>query len=144
LSSIIISKATVAEHPAAQAFYGSVGYFSPIQATDNVLLAREGARIVGTVRLAYEHGHTVLRGMYIADDMHRKGVGTQLLKALEAEIGNADCYCLPTSGPLENFYGQIGFDRTPDAQAPPHLYERMLGYRQKDYPGSILMVRKGR
>jgi len=142
LSSIIISKATRAEHVAVQAFYASVGYFSAIQPTDTVLVAREEARIVGTVRLAYEHGHTVLRGMYIATDMHRKGLGTQLLQALTAEIGSADCYCLPNDW-LEGFYGQIGFTRVPDTQAPPHLYERTISYRN-EYPRTIVMLRKAR
>jgi len=142
LSEIIINKATVAEYPAAQEFYATVGYFSPIQSSDNVLIAREAGHIVGVVRLAYEQGHTIMRGMYIADNMQGKGIGTQLLHALTAEIGDTDCYCLPTDEGLVRFYSQIGFVRIPDKQAPPHLYERMMGYRAKEYPGSIVMMRK--
>jgi GNAT superfamily N-acetyltransferase len=139
---ITITKAAPSDYPAAQEFYASVGYFSPIQPSDTVLVVRSGERIVGAVRLAYEHGHTVLRGMYLAPDFQGKGVGSRLLKALAAEVGSADCYCLPTSDALEGFYGQVGFVKVPDTQAPPHLYERMIGYRKKDYPGSIVMLRK--
>ena len=51
--------------------------------------------VIGAVRLAAEHGVTVLRGMRVRSDLRRRGIGGQLLGRLDEALGPATCYCIP-------------------------------------------------
>jgi N-acetylglutamate synthase-like GNAT family acetyltransferase len=136
---IVIKQIDPAEHASAQEFYTRVGYLQPIKPEDIVFCAFENHRIVGIVRLAPEHDFLVLRGMQIASSRQRNGLGTEMIKVLEKKVDKL-CYCLPHAW-LENFYGQIGFKKIPDSEAPPHLYQRLIEGR-KIHPKLIVMKRE--
>jgi GNAT superfamily N-acetyltransferase len=135
----------IVENPTAQQlllvreFYTSVGYNTPIAANDKTIVVFLDATVVGVVRLAFEHDNYVLRGMQVARDYQGQGIGTMLLKALDAKIGTHICWCLP-HGWLEKFYGQVGFEVVEESRAPVFLQERIQTMRGK-YPDLIVMVK---
>ncbi|MDP3889534.1 MAG: GNAT family N-acetyltransferase [bacterium] len=123
----------------AQKFYKSVGYINQIVPTDKVLIALENNAIIGIVRLSYEEGTCTLRGMQIKHNYQRQGVGTALLKKLNILIGTDTCWCIPHDW-LENFYGQIGFQKITEKEAPLFLQKRIKEVR-KCYPYVMVMVK---
>lgn len=123
----------------AQAFYAAVGYAGKIADDCLVLAARLGGRIIGVVRLAPENGVVVLRGMMIAKEHQRRGIGTRMLRLLEPHLAGPDVYCLPHDW-LERFYGQAGFARIDPVNAPPHLQQRLLDQKSR-HPDLIVMAR---
>jgi N-acetylglutamate synthase-like GNAT family acetyltransferase len=133
-----ITFATEQEFQSAQDFYTSVGYTSSIHSNDTVLAASYNSKIIGVVRIAYEHNIPVLRGMMIAEEFQRKGIGTLMLKELETKI-KSNCFCLPHDW-LESFYGQIGFKKIQTQTAPNFLKERLEDNKKK-YPHLIIMQR---
>ncbi len=88
--------------PQSQEFYSSIGCFQKMHSTDVAVAAFDASEIVGLVRLANEHGRAILRGMIIAPEFQRKGIGSLVLTALEKRLSNDDCYCIP-HGWLEGF-----------------------------------------
>ena len=97
---------------------------------DIVMAAIDQGNIVGAVRLCTENGVLVLRGMQIADNWQRQGVGTAMLRKLDESIGERECFGIPYPH-LEKFYGQIGFQFIDIADAPAHLQARIQEYREK-------------
>jgi N-acetylglutamate synthase-like GNAT family acetyltransferase len=136
---IQIKKLSSDQRGVAQDFYAAVGYQLTVQPDDYVIAAYDGDRIVGIVRLSYDHDAITLRGMMVATDYQRKGVGTQLLQTLSTTIGGQICWCLPHDW-LEGFYEQIGFVKIDECSAPPFLQERITLGRQK-WPHMIVMVK---
>ena len=121
------------EHARARAAYEAWGYDGGVQPADTVFLAEEGERgeLVGVVRLTLEEGVRMLRGMQVAPEARRRGVGTRLLEALVARLGDADpCWCVPYDHLLA-FYGQGGFVEHALEGAPPFLVERIGRYRRE-------------
>lgn len=134
---IIISRAQPDELAKVRMFYTQVGYANTnnIKDTDLIFGAMSIIIFVGVVRLVREHNVNVLRGMQVHPDYQKKGIGSQLLLALEKEIPDT-CYCLAHEW-LENFYGKIGFKRIDDADLPAFLQQRLHKYRTTEYPTLI-------
>ena len=93
-------------------------------ADKQVFVAEDASGIVATGALADfgtppDHMYTVSQ-FYVRSDLHRRGIGRQLLDhltALAAEIG-VDALHVPSSRPAIRFYEQAGFavdDLQPDA-----------------------------
>ncbi len=91
---------------------------------DELVLEREGQRVIAALRLAPEGGTLVLRTMVVADDLRRGGVGTSLLERASRLIGERECFCLAWSY-LESFYARAGFARVAPSALPPFLLERL-------------------
>lgn len=126
-----IRVARASEHGRARAAYETWGYDGGVHPADVVLVAEEGAEggeLVGVVRLTLEEGTRMLRGMQVAPRAQRRGIGTALLHALVARLGDEPCYCVPY-GHLLAFYGQAGFVEQPLERAPGFLVERIARYR---------------
>lgn len=126
----------------AQGFYATVGYGGFITGDCVVFAAEEDGRIVGVVRLAPEHGVIVLRGMMIAPEHQRKGLGTRFLQFMAPHMADADVYAMPHDW-LEGFYGQAGFVKIDLADAPKHMQDRLNQHREK-HPDLIVMIRRRR
>ncbi|MBU6299547.1 MAG: GNAT family N-acetyltransferase [Alphaproteobacteria bacterium] len=124
----------------AQAFYATVGYFDAIADDCSVFAAQLDGRIIGVARLAPENGVMVLRGMMVAKQHQRNGVGARLLQFMAPRMAGSDVFCLP-HGWLEEFYGQVGFVKIDPSEAPEHLQERLTKQRPK-YPEMIIMARR--
>lgn len=126
---MIVRSAVPSEHLAILRFYERCGYRGGLSDSDDILVALDGAELVGVVRLCYEDGITVVRGMQVHPDQQRKGVGIQLLRACTAWLGPQTCFCLPY-GHLIEFYERGGFRRIDEKDLPPALLERLRRYRQ--------------
>lgn len=123
-----IVTALAAELAQAQIFYDACGYEgAPIRAHDQVVLAKSGAQIVGVGRLCREYGQLILRGMQIAREFRRQGLGSRLLAGLVAEMADEPCYCLPYDH-LGAFYAQAGFSLVTEDQLPDFLAQRLASY----------------
>jgi N-acetylglutamate synthase-like GNAT family acetyltransferase len=142
LDCVTLEVLTPSRFPDAQAFYASVGYYGAIANDCTVFATRLDGSIIGVARLAPEQGVTVLRGMMIAEDCQRNGIGSRMLRFMEPYMGGSDVFCLP-HGWLEEFYGQIGFVKIDPLKAPKHLQERLIDQKTK-YPHMIIMSRRGK
>ncbi len=120
-------------------FLRTEGYVQPIHDEDALYASWESSAVVGALRLAREHGVTVLRGMRVRSDLRRQGIGTRLLEAVEHALGDVTCYCLPYPW-LTSFYGHIGFRAVPDDEAPAFLVERRVAYARKKV--DVVIVRR--
>ncbi len=127
--------------PTLSEFYESVGYYGGIAGDCTVVSARVGGRVIGVVRLALEAGILFLRGMMVAPDWQRCGVGSAMLEALSAEIGVRECYCAALPW-LDIFYGRIGFRAVAEEGAPAGVQERVQLNRARGHE-QLLMRRDG-
>jgi GNAT superfamily N-acetyltransferase len=138
---ISVAAASPGVHAEISALYAGCGYERGFTPQDTLLIARLDLRLVGAVRLCPEHGLTVLRGMQVAPEVRRRGIGIALLRACDAKLGDATCYCVPWRH-LEPFYGAIGFRSCEPQEASHWLGERLRAYRRGGHD-VILMVRRG-
>lgn len=108
--------------------YAALGYRRTIDPADTVWLAESAEDAVGIVRVSAEQGTLVLRGMRIAEHARRQRLGTRMLEAIAAWLGDRECYCVPYPH-LARFYGHIGFVVLEPSAAPAFLAERVTEYR---------------
>ncbi len=125
---------------AVDSFYESVGYRGGSHSRDCILVAREDQRIVAAVRLCNEEGFLVLRGMYVAEERRRMGVGSMLLESASAAIDSAECWCVPYIH-LTEFYSRIGFRVHEGSGTPKFLLERRSRYFAK---GNLVTIMRKR
>ena len=123
-------------------FYRRFDYTRHVSAGDTILIAERQGEICAALRLAVEHGVLLLRGMRVAAEMRRQGIGAQLLHAAAPVIGGRECFCVPLRH-LVGFYGQIGFVEIEPENAPKFLRERITEYRG-DLGLDVLLMRKAR
>ncbi len=114
------------EYPAVLDHYLLCRYNAGLSDTDQVVIALED-EIIGAVRIASENNVKVLRGMQVAPEWQREGIGLKMLQFLAEHIDLTDCYCLPYRH-LIKFYGSIGFEVIDAKNAPSFLTERLKGY----------------
>jgi predicted N-acetyltransferase YhbS len=125
-----------AERDRAVEFLRQEGYAQAIQDEDRVFAAIRGPEVVAAVRLASEHGVTVLRGMRVRRDLQRQGVGRALVRHLVGALGTDACYCIAYRW-LVTFYGAVGFQEVTPSEAPSFLAARHARYMQD---GSAVVV----
>ena len=137
-----VHRARLEDLPRIRRYYERWQYRGDVRSDDTVLIVEHEGGIIGVVRLAPEHGTTVLRGMRVEPGFQRQGIGTGLLGAASAEL-KGPCYCIPYAH-LTGFYGQIGFQVLDPRTAPDFLAERLAGYRARaDGREYLLMYRPG-
>jgi predicted N-acetyltransferase YhbS len=121
-------------------FYAHNQYGQPLSEDDIQFFAEKDGGICGALRLCREHGVLVLRGMRIASEQQRKGIGRLLLqKAVEAIHGEV-CYCIPHRH-LAAFYQEAGFAEANAAAAPTFLADRLVKYRE-DLGLDVILMRR--
>ena len=119
------------------AAYQAWDYSAGMVPDDIAWLAEVADELVGVVRIAPESGTLVLRGMRIAEQWRRRGIGSQMLRIVSAWLGRRECYCIPYTH-LIDFYGQIGFVETPPAAAPQFLASRLEEYLRRGLNVTIM------
>jgi RimJ/RimL family protein N-acetyltransferase/N-acetylglutamate synthase-like GNAT family acetyltransferase len=124
VSSIDYRKLHANEWSIAKEFYHSLDYTKEFKAEDVIFGAFNNRSLIGAVRLEQNKGVTVLRGMQIHYKYAGNGIGRELLKLIEFQLGNTNCYCIPF-GWLEKFYASIGFKKIDPADSPKFLQERL-------------------
>lgn len=140
MADVTIRIARPEEHARAAEAYGVWGYGGGVRPEDVVYVAEADGELVGVVRRTVEDdGVTMLRGMQVAPEWQRRGIGSRMLGALVADLGGAECYCVPYTH-LTGFYGAAGFTTVADADAPAFLRERVVRYRADGL--SVLLMRR--
>ena len=129
-----------AEFARVTRFYQEVGYNGVLSEHDLVVVAQQGGRIVGALRLCRETGTLVLRGVRVLTSLQRQGIGSRLLEGAVPYLSEENCYCLP-HGHLKRFYGTIGFEELDPAAAPGFLVKRLEKYTTMGL-STIIMLRK--
>lgn len=128
MADLSIREAGAEELDRVRGAYLAWGYGGGADEDDSILLAERAGELVGIVRRTLESGVVVLRGMQVAPEERRRGVGTRLLDDFIGRLGGAECWCVPYSH-LVGFYGRVGFRVVPPEGAPPFLAERIARYR---------------
>ena len=134
-----VVRAGAAELPQVRDFYATVGYGGGAQPDDHVLVARGPLGLVAAVRLCEEEGCLVLRGMSVAAAWRGRGVGSALLGAVDAGIGERECWCVPYEH-LGPFYSRIGFVAVEEGESPDFLVARAEGYRRRGQ--AVMLTRR--
>ncbi len=86
--------------------------------THLALVARDGTTVVGCVRGVIDGKVCTVRALVVEPSRHGQGIGSRLLRALEAELGHMDRIDLTTNTLMESnvrFYERHGYriyDRT--------------------------------
>ena len=111
------------------AMYEKWNYKSALGNDDTIWIAEIAAEPIGVVRVASESETLVLRGMRVAAQWQRQGIGSQMLGAVAIWLGDRECYCVPYVH-LVGFYGSIGFVEVAPSHAPSFLAERVASYRR--------------
>lgn len=128
------------EFERALRFYLRSGYDAQLDPQNEFIAAELDGEPVGLLRLCLEEGVLVLRGMRIADQYQRRGIGTRLLHFAAQQIADRPCWCIPFRH-LVGFYGQTGFREIEPPNAPPFLRERLEIYREKLGLDAVIMLR---
>jgi GNAT superfamily N-acetyltransferase len=121
------------------AAYSDWGYGAGIALDDTAWLAEAAGELIGVVRVAPEYGTLVLRGMRIAEQWRRLGIGSRMLTTVGSWLDGRKCYCVPYTH-LVHFYGQIGFVEIATAAAPTFLSSRVTEYKHRSLD-VLIMVR---
>lgn len=127
-SPVAISRAHTDELAEVNGFYASLGYQDGARRGDRLWLARRESQVLGAVRLCpHPEGYILLRGLYVAPEVQRQGLGSQLVRAALADVAGRVCYCLPFA-PLEGFYKRLKFGRIRPEHAPQQVATRLRCY----------------
>jgi GNAT superfamily N-acetyltransferase len=121
------------------AAYAAWGYGGGIVHRDTAWVAELSGEVIGTVRVAPEHGTLVLRGMQVAERWQGTGIGTRLLAAVGSWLDDRTCYCIPYAH-LKRFYERIGFCEIAVSTAPSFLAVRTADYKKRGLD-VLIMVR---
>ena len=117
MSEITLRVASLAEHSRVQAAYAAWGYRGSVSPDDIVYVAQRGGEFVAAVRRTQEHGLVLLRGMRVAPQHQRTGIGSRLLRIFVEHLHDEPCYCVPYEH-LRAFYARGGFASLPDDAIP--------------------------
>jgi len=120
-------------------FYLECGYGGEFDSSDDVYYVSKNGTIVGVVRIAYEYGFYILRGMQVLPLMRGNQIGRELLEYLEDHLSkySNSCFCLPHEH-LNTFYGAIGFKPLSDCFAPEFIRVRKEQYSERGLKISLL------
>lgn len=139
MSEVTVRVAAAEEHERAAEAYAVWGYGGGVRPEDVVYIAESGGELVGVVRRTAEHGVAMLRGMQVAPEWRRRGIGSRMLQALVADLRGAECFCVPYTH-LVDFYAAGGFATLPPAEAPAFLQARLAEYLGRGL--SVLLMRR--
>jgi predicted N-acetyltransferase YhbS len=137
-------------YPLANRFYKQAGEKGKTQSSDEVYVARVGAKIIAAVRLCpmvkgltnvnNNAGKLLLRSLAVSPEFRRTGVGSQFMTYVVDQIGARECWCYPFSW-LEGFYAQTHFVPIAVADAPEAIAVPFENYRRQGRD-IVIMVRK--
>jgi ribosomal protein S18 acetylase RimI-like enzyme len=98
-----------------------------------VLKALDGDRIVGAVRAREAAGNCHVGRLVVSPELQGRGIGTRLLRAIEAEFPKVDCFELFTGSRSEaniRLYERLGYRRSRQQALSPSLTLQFLEKRR--------------
>jgi GNAT superfamily N-acetyltransferase len=134
-----VSIAAARDYATLNRLYESWGYHGGIAEDDVVYVAHVDERRAGLVRRTFDFGALMLRGMYVAPEYRRRGIGSELLRRFVADLRESTCYCIPFAK-LTEFYAQCGFAVIDEAEAGAALRERLAAYRAEGH--DVVLMRR--
>jgi amino-acid N-acetyltransferase len=143
--SMEIEAARPTDEPAIKRLLVSAGL--PVEDIDakslaNFLLLRESGAIVGVVGLDVAPGFALLRSLAVADSMRNRGLGDQLVRAVEALAAQhaiRELWLLTTTA--DRYFASRGYAVAQRAQAPAALTE-MPQFSSLCPSTSVLMTKR--
>jgi len=124
------------------AFYRKSGYRSKPNRGDTLVIATFQNAIVGAVRICWEKGFTVLRGVRVLPEWQGRGIGSRLveraIRVAQEEKGE-DIFIIPYRH-LIGFYERMGFRALPSEHAPAIVRARYKKYCGMGY--DVVVMRK--
>jgi N-acetylglutamate synthase-like GNAT family acetyltransferase len=123
-------------------FYGQLDYKYDFSALKEILALKKNGRLVGACYLSLEDGALILRGLQVAPQEQRHGVGRALLKYVDSVVGSQEAWCIHTAA-LRGFYGSCGFEEVRSDLAPDLLIKRLQRF-EKLVSSPMLFKRKDR
>ena len=124
-------------------FYQTHASAAKVTAEDELVVAYADQKFIGSVRLCNEQEVYTLRSMQIAESYQRRGLGLEILNRFRKRVEErniTEVYCVPYAH-LEEFYGNIGFKKIEERQAPEFLQERIGGYRERRPEKSFILMK---
>ncbi len=141
MENIIIQESAPGDIDQVREFYKKVDYDSYINPECRIVVARHDGEIIGVARVCMENSIRMLRGMEVAPEFQRQGIGSRILLLINSILKNQECLVLPY-GHLEYFYSQIGFKKIKEEDSPGFLQERIAGYRQEMPDKTFIIMKK--
>jgi GNAT superfamily N-acetyltransferase len=74
------------EYPRIAEMYAGWGYRGDVSPEDVLYVAERGTQLVAAVRRTQEHELVLLRGLYVAPALQRRGIGSRLLDAFVNDL----------------------------------------------------------
>jgi GNAT superfamily N-acetyltransferase len=136
---VTLRVASASDYRRIEASYAAWGYRGGVLPQDIVYVAEQECDAVAAVRRTREHGFVLLRGMYVAPERQRRGIGSRLLDFFVSHLDRSVCYCVPYVH-LRAFYGRAGFVPLDHTLAPAFLRERLVAYRARGL--DVLVMRR--
>jgi predicted N-acetyltransferase YhbS len=117
--------------PLVNKFYKQCRYSSKAGRGEVIFVLKGDSGIVAAVRLEPKNdGWYFLRAMCVAPDLRGQGVGSQLLKSMDAFLSSTPVYCFPFDHLCE-FYSRASFVLCPADSAPSFVKDACLRYQQQ-------------
>jgi len=117
--------------PLVNKFYKHCRYSSKAGRGEVIFVLKGDAGIVAAVRLEPKNdGWYFLRAMCVDPSLRGQGVGSQLLKSMEAFLSSSRVYCFPFDH-LVDFYSQASFVVCSPDIAPSFIKDACLRYQQQ-------------
>ena len=114
------------------AFYKDVGYHSNWSPTERAFCSLINNEVVGAVKVENIHSVSILRGMYLTEQIRNKGYGSKFIQFIEPILNKTTSFCIPFAH-LEQFYAQIGFKKIKMQQLPLFLQKRFVTYESNGH-----------
>ncbi|MBI2047518.1 MAG: GNAT family N-acetyltransferase [Parcubacteria group bacterium] len=141
MQNLVIEKANRGDMEKVREFYRSQDYNQEINQECKIIVAQIDDEIIGVVRVCPENGIRVLRGMQIKPEKQGRGIGSRMLCEIKKLLEGKDCFAIPYKH-LEEFYGQIGFKKINEKEAPEFLDKRIIEYRENHPDKSFILMKK--
>jgi len=111
-------------------FYRRNGHKGKAKPSDTAFWLEQQGEIIAGVRFSAAENGVLLRGLWVATEKRRQGLGSQLLRDTRTFWQHSTCYCFPYNH-LEAFYTHHGFKRLDESTTPAPLDQQLERYLRR-------------
>ncbi|WP_372831855.1 GNAT family N-acetyltransferase [Pontibacterium sp.] len=124
-----VSAATEEELYLLNRFYKRNGHKGKADSRDKAYWLKTDDKTIAAVRFTPTAEGTLLRGLWVAQELRGQGLGGILLQACSSYWKQQACYCFPYQH-LQEFYAKAGFAPA-DESTPPQYQKQLIRYQQR-------------